>query len=241
MSHIFVCHYDPGARRLSLGARGTLTREAVIRALPWDRQDVRELILTPGVTALDTDVFSAWPALERVTLPEGLERIGEGAFRNCRNLRKIHFPATLWSIGGYAFAHCPALEELALNDDLEELDLFAFSGCRALTEVRVPGGVKYLGDFAFSQCEGLRRAVLEEGVEEVALCAFCGCTALTSVSLPESLRRLEPSAFFRCEALAEIRGSLRALAAVREQLMADPNWVPWRLQDWAELPPEAYR
>ena len=52
MSHILVCHYDPAGRSLRLGAQGTLTREAVIRALPWDRQDVRELILPPGVTAL---------------------------------------------------------------------------------------------------------------------------------------------------------------------------------------------
>ena len=54
----------------------------------------------------------------------------------------IDFPATLVSIGEYAFQYCNSLTSVVLPDNLTTLGKNAFAGCDALTSVTIPGSVK---------------------------------------------------------------------------------------------------
>lgn len=59
----------------------------------------------PGVKVIEGYAF--WgTAFERIAFPEGLEYIGDYAFRECRNLRYVEFPSTLRKIDQYAFSGC---------------------------------------------------------------------------------------------------------------------------------------
>ena len=61
------------------------------------------------VEAIADGAFEGSDLLE-VTLSEGLVKIGNRAFANCREITKIHFPRSLKFIGDEAFAGCASLD-----------------------------------------------------------------------------------------------------------------------------------
>ena len=67
--------------------------------------------VAPEVRAIAPYAF-AQSALSRVTLPKGVESIGDRAFYYCRSLSRIDLPATLTSIGEKAFEMPPIVTSL---------------------------------------------------------------------------------------------------------------------------------
>ena len=73
---------------------------------PGGRTDAgEELRITCGVGSGEWDNA----ALEELTLPAGLERVGDYAFLNCRKLRTMHFHDHLQYWGGGALMNCRSL------------------------------------------------------------------------------------------------------------------------------------
>jgi hypothetical protein len=59
---------------------------------------------------------------------------------------------------------------------------WAFSGCDGLTSLRIPAGVASIGAGAFSYCEGLTRVRIPASVASVGVGAFSGCGKLNNAS-----------------------------------------------------------
>ena len=72
------------------------------------------------VSALKDYILSSKSSLERVQLPEGLTRIGKGAFMYCRNLKEVNLPESLTYIGNRAFVFVAA-EGLQLPEGAKAL------------------------------------------------------------------------------------------------------------------------
>ena len=64
--------------------------------------------------------------LTKITIPDGVESIGDRAFYNS-GLKEIKLPSTLKKIGSGAFADT-SLEKVDLPDDITEIGWNAFSG-----------------------------------------------------------------------------------------------------------------
>jgi hypothetical protein len=75
----------------------------------------------------------------KVILPEGLQTIGEAAFRSFSNLREVTLPSTLTAIGAEAFGNCTGLTRIRLPIDCVINDT-AFDGCTALFAIYGPAG-----------------------------------------------------------------------------------------------------
>lgn len=77
--------------------------------------------LIPGLTSLRVFdyMFFEDRSLEKVILPEGLENIGEKAFKNCLSLKTIIIPSTVANIYGNAFEGCPNLKLIKLSNKIE--------------------------------------------------------------------------------------------------------------------------
>ena len=93
---------------------------------------------------------------------DGLRKIGEGAFRLCDiALESITLPSTVIKIGNEAFHSCRNLREVTLNDGLQKIGrcTFAFSGCSNLREVKLNGVPQYFHfkSKAFYNCDALER------------------------------------------------------------------------------------
>ena len=62
--------------------------------LPWSdyQEDIQALVVSEGVTAVCTDLFTGMSQLKTLSLPQSLQSISEGAFRGCNSLVDLNIP-----------------------------------------------------------------------------------------------------------------------------------------------------
>ena len=134
--------------------------------------------------------------IQRVTLPEGIQVIGDQAFFNCVALETINLPSTLVEIGVSAFNNCLSLHsDMLLPDGLRRIAIGAFNKCVSLEKVRIPGSVETFEDEVFYNCSKLSSVILEEGITELPNATFCYCLSLKTLDLPSSLRKIGMAVF----------------------------------------------
>lgn len=117
---------------------------------------------------------------ETVHIPEGVEAIGENAFGNHSEIKKIIFPETLETVEAGAFRGCSGIEMLTLPSSIWQICEDAFAECTQLRIIcfeQSDSHEVYLEKGAFRSCANLSEIYLPlfaipEGNP------FCGCNAL---------------------------------------------------------------
>jgi hypothetical protein len=132
-----------------------------------------------------------------------VKAIGDNAFSNCENLTSVTLPEGLETIGNGAFA-CTNLTSVALPNGLKLIGDLAFEGCMRLSSISLPNGLESIGNYAFHLCMNLTSLALPEGLEAVGDGAFSSCSNLVSVTVPDSVETMGSNPFFDCETLEEI-------------------------------------
>lgn len=144
-----------------------------------------------------------------VTIPSGVSKIGNGAFKNNKKIQSVTIPNSVKSIGQDAFKDCTNLSSVSLGNGLIEMGSYAFSSC-GVTSITIPGSLKAIPSSAFKNCTFLKNVIISEGVAKIndggsqSDGAFYGCTSLKSVSVPSTMSIIGSRAFFRCTALNNI-------------------------------------
>ena len=116
--------------------------------------------------------------LKSVSLPDGLTRIGNEAFANCKSLKSIVIPGSVDSIGMDAFIDCSSLESVTLQEGLRMIDEQAFYDCSSLTAVTLPESLEMLGMNAFMYCFDLRQVVIRNPDCEICAAQECGARSI---------------------------------------------------------------
>ncbi|MBO5700872.1 MAG: leucine-rich repeat protein [Clostridia bacterium] len=114
----------------------------------------------------------------QVIIPEGVTRIGDKAFSECKNLTSVVIPEGVKSIGWAAFSHCYNLTSVVIPKNVTSIGTFAFSYCYSLTSIVIPEGVTSIGDNAFIHCSNLTNVVIPESVTSIGDAAFQECKGL---------------------------------------------------------------
>ena len=153
------------------------TRLASVK-LPTGEEEIYQFC---SFRKIDEYAFNNCTSLRKIIAPKGLERIGRGAFRNCKMLTRVTFPEGI-RVGDYAFygcealtcvtpvrdigdgtfSHCKALESFPVDPLTEDIGEDAFEHCYALADVVIPKGVKRIGALAFRNCHGLKTVRFED-------------------------------------------------------------------------------
>lgn len=138
-----------------------------------DRDEVEYIVLpemieldgiTYQVTAVGTTaddryenyVFSSFPNLKYVIMPDTITAVDDWAFANCQNLSQVIFSENLKTIGEAAFYNCNNLVGVELPDGLISIGDSAFCS-RGLYSVVLPRSVKSIGEAAFGANRSLTR------------------------------------------------------------------------------------
>ena len=97
-----------------------------------------------------------------VTLHEGLGWIGQGVFKHSK-IETIELPASLISLGAYAFAECENLRSVTFseNSSFKNIENHTFASCSSLTEITIPASVVKINDNAFKGCDNLENIYFE--------------------------------------------------------------------------------
>ena len=204
-----------------------------------DDTDTVESVVVPD-TVKYIETFAYYPntayyvsSLTKVTLPEGLETIGDNAFASAPGLSEINLPSTLKSIGERAFMNCN-IDNFTIPAGVEYIGANAFNetymAVRKANEVRARGGdpfiviggelVKYAGDDtvvtvpngvrgiatdAFSPYGGdVTSITLPDSVEYIADGAFGTQSELTTVNFGSGLKEIGDAAFSGCDSLNNV-------------------------------------
>ena len=160
-------------------------------------------------------------ALARVTLPEGLKTLPEGALTGYENLSEVgigsqlaviddralkdtsitavELPEGLTAIGEQAF-YGSYLQSVTLPESLRTIGREAFAQTQ-IDGITLPESLSSLGDRAFAYCLSLREATLSPGVPDVPNACFLGCEALQTADIPLGTRSIGFQSFAKCAAL----------------------------------------
>ena len=105
-----------------------------------------------------------------VTIPDDIEKIGEGAFAGNTTLVSVNIPSSVKTIGYNAFADCTALEHISIPNGTTTIEDAAFSGCINLSKVSFGKNVKSLGSGIFVDCPRLQKVDISSK-NEYLVCA----------------------------------------------------------------------
>lgn len=105
------------------------------------------------------------------TIPEGVEVIGEMAFRGKK-----------------------ALKNVIIANSVKEIEHDAFYDCDELDNIYVPAGVKVVRSYAFAECDKLKKVTFAGTPEKVSRHTFDDCDQLHDIIVPAG-----SSKFFRKE------------------------------------------
>ena len=147
-------------------------------------------------------------------LPEGLQTIGDYAFKGCQKLTSITIPNTLKSIGTGAFKGCTSLMSITISEGVTSIGLGAFKGCTSLTSIIVDHNNKVFD--SRDNCNAIiesatntlitacQETIIPNSVTSIGNEAFDGCSTLTSIVIPNSVTSIGNEAFASCSSLTSI-------------------------------------
>ena len=139
-----------------------------------------------------------------LTLPENVEKIGNGAFANLSGLKTIIIPGTVKEIGTNAFTNNADLTRVVLQEGIEMIGNEAFRECDNLTTIELPESLRSIGVGAFQECSKLDNVIIPSQITRIEGMTFYDCGNLTSIKLPENLQIIQDSAFALCICLDNI-------------------------------------
>lgn len=82
--------------------------------------NLKEVIIMPGVTEISPVMFND-SKITKITLPETVEKIGEYAFVNCKELAEVYIPSSVVSMGEGVFENCPNVKVLVVKGSYGEM------------------------------------------------------------------------------------------------------------------------
>lgn len=183
-------------------------------------------------------------SVNSITLPDALEYIGDGAFRDSKKLRRITIPENVKYIGTGAFSGCGIMRVYYNAIEADEYKWIDNNGnvqynnshdifreC-PLVRVYIGEGVKKIPATLFNNCSSLARVQMASTVESIGKEAFAGCTSLEHIDLPSSLKEIANDAL-PTNNLKSVACYMKApidMGSSDEELLADATVY----QSWTE-------
>ncbi len=142
--------------------------------------NIEQVTIGDGVTLLP-EYFLFESNITEVSIPASVMTIGSYAFGWCTELQEVYIPDSITVINEHTFGACLGLKSVHLPAALTEIKRSGFERCPSLNEIVIPAGVTKLGDYVFNQCNSLTAINIPAGVTSIGYNAFANCNALKSL------------------------------------------------------------
>ena len=235
------------------------------------RSSITNIEVGQGIETLDSAVF-AGTSITSITLPSSVKHIGQLVFARCSKLRTVNLNEGLESIGNQAFKNTWVLPSLYIPSTVSKIDATVFRDIDLayvtfspsnpyftklnnvlyngdLTRlIRVsdqftgtltlPSTVTAIDDCACEGMTGVTQVVLPNGLKSIGAGAF-NLSGLTSVDIPDSVTEIGRSAFQACKSMTHAKlgsgykGSTDALC--NNMFAYNPNLTSVELSEGLEI------
>ncbi len=174
-----------------------------------------KVLIPRGITQIGDRAFHCRKSVTAVELPDTIEHIGEQVFTKS-GIKEIIIPASVRTIGEWAFQSCPELERITFSPEskMTTFGSSAFVGCESLASVTLPPSLEEIPSQAFMDCTSLETIAIPDSVHTIGTEAFRS-TGLKSLTLPANIQKIESRAFYLSNALA---------SATVSQTAPDESW-----------------
>ena len=170
---------------LTIIGTGAMADMVYVSKQPWygARERIPSVVVEKGVTHIGNNSLRGLSKMTSLSLPEGLQTIGNNAFSSDNNesFTSVTIPASVTSIGTYAF-----------------------QSCNGLTSITIPASVTNIGEYAFVNCSKLSTFTIPAGVTSIYRNTFAGCSSLGSIDIPAGVTSIGQYAFINCSELATV-------------------------------------
>ncbi len=178
--------------------------------LTWILSD--GVLTISGTGAMGTPSPSWGSSFTSVVINEGVTSISNNAFYNCTSLGSVSIPASVQTIGAYAFQLCSSLATIDLGS-VQTIGAYAFQGT-ALTSVTIPASVTSIGEGVFASCSSLTTITVDG--ENGTFDSRNSCNAIVATSsntliagcagttIPNTVTGIAQYAFSNCTGLTSI-------------------------------------
>ena len=183
--------------------------DTVYSSAPWAGLEITDIALDEGITRIGNCAFlDCRTIFAPLSLPSTLQEIGDAAFSGCYGLYgELYLPESINAIGACAFQGCEGLTgALNLPSGVSYIGSAVFNGCSGLTgTISIPKNVQYIGDWAFRDCIGFTgKLVVPSNVIVIDEYAFAGCAGIEQAEIPADLQLIGEGAFEDCASLADV-------------------------------------
>lgn len=173
--------YDANTTTLTISGTGAMADYGTTTSAraPWysQRGTVTKITVSEGVTRIGAFAFNSYAKLTSVSLPTTLESIGDSAFISCTSLTDTNFlPSTDISMGDSVFAACTGIAVIAIPDGWTKIDAGAFASITQATAIAIPSTVKEIGAAAFKSCTKVATVSIPDSVTKIGNDAFADWT-----------------------------------------------------------------
>lgn len=131
------------------------------------------------VVAISTKAFYGNTKVKSVTVPATVTSVGDYAFQNCTSITTVTCKSTI--LGKYMFSNCPLVKDVTLENTVT-ISNHAFCNTTGDKQTQIAG------------------LVLPDTVESIGMYAFARCQ-ITEIVLPASLTVIGTNTFADCEKL----------------------------------------
>ncbi|MCQ2743129.1 MAG: leucine-rich repeat domain-containing protein, partial [Bacilli bacterium] len=133
--------------------------------------------------------------IKSIEIPEGVEKIEESAFCNCKELETVALPTSLAFIGEYAFGDCKKLKRVSFGPNIKKISAHSFQGCSSLDcfSFDANASLQEIGEKAFAGCATTRILLpqvkeIKEGAVECDIVTYSSSETVSS--WPSSIQKL---------------------------------------------------
>ena len=118
--------------------------------------------------------------VKEVIILNGVTKIGEFAFANCKNLARVAMGSGVTEIAGFAFWFCPRLLDVSLGANVKTIGGCAFWSDVSLEVITIPQGATEIMTEAFKDCKNLK-TVYKADATVIAENAFDGIDTVPEI------------------------------------------------------------
>ena len=165
----------------------------------------RHLTFSFRSDSMPTGAF-AGSGVTKISLPDGLEILGDSSFKECKKLMSIDLPNGISAIEDNTFSGCSSLTKVILPERLSKLGKYVFNGCSKLYDVQFPLSLIEIGAYAFKGCSALTAVVLNEGLKRIGESAFNDCPKLAKILIPSTVSEIAEGYGYKVGDLFTING-----------------------------------